>query len=201
MAGKLPGMTSAAAKVPPRERLLRAAADLFYREGITATGVDKLCQAAGVSKRSMYQLFETKDELVAESLAQWGPDLVAAYFPDEQADLTPRARILYVFERLEAMSTSPEFCGCPFVNVATELKNPTHQASLVARRYKQQLTDFFARQAALGGALDPETLAQQLTIVFDGSSARALVRATGLDGLSVRTASALLDAGGLRPVG
>jgi AcrR family transcriptional regulator len=176
----------------PRERLLRAAADLFYREGI-ATGVDRLCQAAGISKRSMYQLFETKDELVAESLAQRGPAVVAWYFPADGDDLTPRGRILYVFERLEDAAGSAGFAGCPFVNTAVELKDPSHPASIVARGYKQRLTDYFAEQAALGGAADPETLAKQLTVVFDGSAARAVVHATGLDGLSVLTATALLD--------
>jgi AcrR family transcriptional regulator len=186
----------------PRERLLRAAADLFYREGI-ATGVDRLCQAAGISKRSMYQLFETKDELVAESLARCGPTVVAGYFPDGGADLTPRARILFVFERLEEAAAGAGFAGCPFVNTAVELKDPTHPASVVARGFKQRLTDYFAEQAALGGAADPEMLAKQLTVVFDGSAARAVVYATGLDGLSVLTASALLDSHLItgRPVG
>lgn len=184
------------AKTPPRERLLRAAADLFYREGI-ATGVDKLCHAAGISKRSMYQLFETKDELVAESLARCGPAIVAGYFPDAGAELSPRERILYVFERLEESAAGAGFAGCPFVNTAVELKDPTHPASIVARGFKQRLTEYFAEQATLGGATDPETLAKQLTVVFDGSAARAVVHATGLDGLSVLTAAALLDAASL----
>jgi AcrR family transcriptional regulator len=189
---------ASAPKAPPRERLLRAAADLFYREGI-ATGVDKVCQAAGISKRSMYQLFETKDELVAESLARCGPAIVAGYFPaagTEPAgkELSPRERILYVFERLEEAASGAGFAGCPFVNTALELKDPAHPASIVARRFKQRLTDYFAEQAALGGATDPETLAKQLTVVFDGSTARAVVHATGLDGLSLLTAAALLDA-------
>jgi AcrR family transcriptional regulator len=177
----------------PRERLLRAAADLFYREGI-ATGVDRLCQAAGVSKRSMYQQFETKDELVAESLARCGSAVVTGYFPADDTDLTPRARILFVFERLEEAAAGPGFAGCPFVNTAVELKDPAHPASIVARGFKQRLTDYFAEQATLGGAADPETLAKQLTVVFDGSAARAVVQATGLDGLGVLTATALLDA-------
>jgi AcrR family transcriptional regulator len=191
--------TAGAAKDPPRERLLRASADLFYRDGIAASGVDKLCQAAGVSKRSMYQLFETKDDLVAESLARSGAATVAGYVPAESADLTPRERILHVFERLEAASAGPGFEGCPFVNTAIELKDPTHPASRVARRFKQRLTDFFAQQATLGGAADPATLAKQLTVVFDGSATRVVVHAAALDGLSVLTAATLLDAAGMRP--
>jgi AcrR family transcriptional regulator len=193
-------MTSIA-KASPRERLLRAAAELFYREGITATGVERLCQEAGVSKRSMYQLFDTKDELVAESLAQHARATAEAYLPEDTADLTPRERILYVFERLDAGSADPSFGGCPFVGAATELKDPAHPARLLARGYKQRLTDYFADQATLAGAPDPETLAKQLTIVFDGAAARAVVHATGLDGLAALTASALLDAGGVPAFG
>ncbi|MEV4756184.1 TetR/AcrR family transcriptional regulator [Micromonospora sp. NPDC049559] len=185
-------------KAGPRERLLRAAGELFYREGITATGVERLCQVAGVSKRSMYQLFETKDELVAQALERFGPVTLAAHLPDEAAPLTPRERILYLFERWDASAGDPEFYGCPCVNTATELKDATHPAALVARRNKRELIDFFARQATLGGARDPETLAQQLTVVFDGVAARTLVEGAGVAGLGVATAAALLDAGGLR---
>ena len=189
-------MTSIA-KASPRDRLVRAAADLFHREGITATGVERLCQAAGVSKRSMYQLFDTKDELVAESLAEHGRATVAAYLPEDTADLGPRERILYVFERLDEMSADSGFGGCPFVGTATELKDPAHPAVVVARSHKQRLTDFFAREAARAGASDPGTLGKQLTIVFDGAAARAVVHATGLGGLAVLTASVILDAGGV----
>jgi AcrR family transcriptional regulator len=185
------------AKASPRERLLRAAADLFYREGVASVGVEKLCQTAGVSKRSMYQLFETKDDVVAESLRQFGPHTVAGYFPDEAADLTPRERILYVFQRLEEQAATPDFRGCPFVNTAIEMKDPRHPARLVARDFKQQLTAYFERQAALGGARDPQTLAAQLTVIFDGLAVRSVMLAAGLEGLSVRTASTLLDAAGV----
>lgn len=189
-------MTSIA-KPSPRDRLLRAAADLFYREGVASVGVERLCQTAGVSKRSMYQLFETKDDVVAESLRQFGPHNVAGYFPDEAADLTPRQRVLYVFERLEEQAGLPDFHGCPFVNTAIEMKNPRHPASVVASDFKQQLTAYFERQVTLGGARDPQTLAVQLTVVFDGSAVRSVMLAASLDGLSVLTASTLLDAAGV----
>jgi AcrR family transcriptional regulator len=185
------------AKTSPRERLLRAAADLFYREGVASVGVEKLCQTAGVSKRSMYQLFETKDDVVAESLRQFGPHDTAGYFPDEAADLTPRERVLHVFERLEEQAGSPGFHGCPFVNTAIEMKDPQHPASVVARDFKQQLTAYIERQVTLGGARDPRTLAAQLTVVFDGSAVRSVMLDAGLDGLSVLTATTLLDAAGV----
>lgn len=196
-------MTSTTAAGPAAttsDRLLDAAAELFYREGLSV-GVEALCRAAGVSKRSMYQLFDSKDELIAASLERAAPHYDAAMLPTADDGRSPRARILHVFERLEAAATSAEFRGCPYVATAVELKSPEHPASLVARRWKDALTAFFRTEAERGSAPDPETLARQLTVVFDGSSARAVVQAQGLDGLAVLTASALLDAAGLKEDG
>ncbi|MFI6335461.1 TetR/AcrR family transcriptional regulator [Streptomyces sp. NPDC050535] len=181
----------------PRERLLEAAGELFYRDGM-GVGVDALCKAAGVSKKSMYQLFRSKDEVIAESLAGLGPAYQAALLPDTDADLSPRERILTVFERQDRLTAEGSLLGCPFVSAAVELKDPDHPGSVVARRFKQHLTDFFQTQLMAAEADDPETLAVQLTIVFDGTSARAVVRAQALAGIGPVTASALLDAAGVK---
>ncbi|GAA1841822.1 TetR/AcrR family transcriptional regulator [Asanoa iriomotensis] len=180
-----------------RDRLLAAAADLFYREGVTATGVERLCTTAGVSKRSMYQLFPTKDALVAEALATVGPETNRMFLPDD-SETRPRERILHVFRSQESLASQPGFLGCRFVNTATDLRDPSHPASAVARDFKQQLTDWFAAEARAAGAADPALLARQLTMVFDGFAARAIVTGTDLADLSVTTASTLLDAAGVR---
>ena len=189
-------MSETTVKAPTRERLLDAAAQLFYREGVNV-GVEALCRAAGVSKRSMYQLFDSKDEVVAASLDRMAPALQSALLPDPQDGRPPRERILHVFERLEKLAASPGYFGCPYVSTATEVKSPEHPASLVARRWKDALTGFFRDEAERGGAQDPELLARQLTLVFDGASARSVVQATGLDGLAVATANVVLDGAGL----
>jgi AcrR family transcriptional regulator len=179
-----------------RERLLDAAGALFYREGV-GVGVEALCKAAGVSKRSMYQLYDSKDALVAASLEHRTALYQALTLPAPDDDVPPRARIMGVFERLEESSARPEYRGCPFVATAIELKDPRHPASVIARRAKDALTAFFRAEAERGGAPDPETLARQLTVVFDGAGARAVVQARGLDGLAVQMAGILLDAAGL----
>jgi AcrR family transcriptional regulator len=179
-----------------RERLLDAAAELFYREGV-GIGVEALCREAGVSKRSMYQLFDSKDAVLAASLQRRAPQYQTLLIPPKDDPRPPRARILHVFERLEEAATTPEFRGCPFLAVEVELKNPEHPASRVARKVKQALTDFFRTEAERGGAADPGLLARQLILVFDGASARAGVGAETLDGLAVTTAGALLDVAGL----
>jgi AcrR family transcriptional regulator len=179
-----------------RARLLDAAAKLFHEQGIHV-GVDAVCREAGVSKRSMYQLFAGKDDLVAASLERSAPGFSAALLPAPGDGRSPRERILHVFERLEHLEPMQDFLGCPFVATAVQAKSPDHPASVIARRQKDGLTDFFRHEAHRGGARDPELLARQLTMVFDGASARSVVQAHELDGLAVTTAGALMDIAGI----
>lgn len=180
-----------------RERLLEAAAALTYREGV-GIGVEALCKAAGVSKRSMYQLFSSKDELLAASLERRAASYVSGLLPASDADLAPRERITHVFDQIAAQSAEPEFRGCPYLSAEIELKNPDHPASRVAREVKGNLTAYFRAAAEQGGASDPDLLARQLTLVFDGASARAGIGAEHLDGFLAPTVTALLDAADLR---
>lgn len=178
---------------PTRDRLLATAGELFYREGTVAVGVDRICQQAQVSKRSMYQLFATKDDLVAAALQRSGEHLVLEYLPVEGDPRSPQERILSVFEWLDRAAGTPEFAGCPFVNAATELKDADHPGVVVARQYKQRLTDFFEREARAAGAADAALLAQQLTVTFDGCGSRVVVTGRPLNGLAVGMATTLLD--------
>ncbi len=195
-----PPRAASTGTAPPRDRLLDAAAQLFYQRGVHV-GVDAVCRAAGVSKKSMYQLFDSKDDLLAASLERSASDYQAALLPAADDDRPPRARILHVFERLEHLERAQNFLGCPFVSAAVQLKSPEHPASVVARRRKNGLTAFFQHEAQRAGARDPAQLARQLTLVFDGASARSVVQAQTLDGLAVATAAALLDSAdvGLEP--
>jgi AcrR family transcriptional regulator len=185
------------AKPGPRERLLEAAAKLTYQDGV-GVGVEALCKAAGVSKRSMYQLFESKDELLAACLRERASGYVAALLPAPDADRPPRERILHVFQQVEVQSGKPGFRGCPFLSAQIELKDQGHPASRVAHRIKQRLTAFFRAEAERAGAVDPDLLARQLSLVLDGASARAGVGADSLTGLITPTVATLLDAAGVR---
>jgi AcrR family transcriptional regulator len=182
----------------PRQRLLDAAADLFYRQGIGAVGVDLVSKAAGVSKRTLYQQFGSKDQLVAQSLDAKGAAILGMYLPVGGDDLPPREQILTVFDGLAGWTASDDFRGCPFINTAAELANPGHPAREVARDYKLGLRGYFASQAERGGADDPQRLADQLIIVFDGAIVQA-VMGTGSHADAARNAvQALLDAQGVR---
>jgi len=194
--------TPSASPAPPasslpggaRERLVQAAARLFSTQGVHV-GVDAVCREAGVSKRSMYQLFTSKEELVAASLVAQLPARAAELLPpDEVRD--PRARILHVFERQEALEPGNDFHGCPFLSAAVEVKTSEHPAAAVVRDQKAGLASFFAHEAARAGVADAELLARQLMVVFDGASSASVVSARPLEGLGVLTARMLLEAAG-----
>ncbi|MDR6971359.1 TetR/AcrR family transcriptional regulator [Leifsonia shinshuensis] len=191
-------MTSTATPVKPkpRDRVLAAAARLFMRDGVNAVGVDRLAQEAEVSKRSLYQHFDGKDGVVAAMLEAYGPQVVAGYFaPDDEG--TPRERVLHAFDALHSAAEADDFFGCPFVNVATELRDREHPAAIVARHYKEELTAYFERQATAAGAHDPHTLAVQLTLLFDGASASAAMRG-GTPEAARLAVAALFDAAAAR---
>ena len=139
-------------KPKPRERLLAAAQQLFYTEGVHI-GVDRLCEVAQVSKRSMYQHFGSKDEVLVEMLKLRASHVMDGL--DTAPDAPPRERILAVFDALHAQALTPEFHGCPFVNVATELKDHQHPASVAALGYKLELNAFFEEQARSGRGQGP----------------------------------------------
>jgi AcrR family transcriptional regulator len=183
-------------KASPRERLLTAAATLTYRQGV-GVGIQALCEAAGVSKRSLYQLFDSKDELLAASLERSASAYTTSLLPDDDGG-TPRERILHVFGRLETLSAVPDFQGCRYLAAQIELKDAGHPASRVAQDVKARLAGFFRAEAERGGASDAELLARQLMLVFDGASARAGIGAERLTGLVSPTVTALLDTSGMR---
>jgi len=178
----------------PRQRLLDAAGDLFYRQGIGAVGVDLVSKAAGVSKRTLYQQFGSKDRLIAESLDVHGAAILGLYIPAEDPGAPARQQILGVFDGLSRWTASETFRGCPFVNTATELADPGHPARRIARDYKLRLRDYFARQADRGLAKDPQRLADELIVVFDGAIVQAVMGTTRHPDAARTAVHALLDA-------
>ncbi|WP_375491415.1 TetR/AcrR family transcriptional regulator [uncultured Jatrophihabitans sp.] len=162
-----------------RERILSAAQLLFRNQGINRTGMDQLCAVAQVSKRTAYQHFASKDELVAEYLRRFDPDVMPGVF--DRTDITPRERLLAAFDMPD---TTPL---CPFIGAAVELHNPQHPASLFARDYKNTIAARLTETARDAGATDPEQLGEQLALLIDGASARTRV----LNSESFSTAAAI----------
>src|SRR4051812_25467875 len=150
-----------------RERILSASQQLFREQGINRTGMDQLCAVAEVSKRTAYQHFPSKDELVAEYLRRFDPDVMPGVF--DRTDLTPRERLLAAFE---IPASTPL---CPYIAAAVELHDPEHPASQYARDYKTAIAARLTETAREAGATNPEQLGEQLALLIDGASARTRV--------------------------
>jgi AcrR family transcriptional regulator len=167
-----------------RERILSASQQLFREQGIGHTGMDQLCAVAQVSKRTAYQHFSTKDELVTEYLRRFDPDVLPGVF--DNSELTPRERLLAVFD---VATTGPDDLTplCPYIAAAVELNDPQHPARRQAHDYKRAIAARLADTACEAGAADPEQLGEQLALLLDGAAARTRV----LNADAFRTAAAI----------
>src|SRR5580658_8984865 len=123
-------MTRWAAKEDMQERILQTADRLFYFQGIRAIGVDTIAAEIGISKRTLYNYFPSKDALIEAYLSRRS-------VPLEASDRPPAEQILGWFDRLESWSASQEFRGCPFVNAIAELGEASHATSRIAVDFKE----------------------------------------------------------------
>jgi len=152
------------------------AAEQFHEHGITSTGVEALSKAAGISKRTLYERFGSKDNLIAAAYDTLDLPVFELFTAGpEAASDTPRGQIEAFFAQLETMVRLPQFRGCPFSNAAAELADPDHPAHEVVRRHKGRIRRWLQRRAREGGAADPARLARELMLVFEGAQSQALV--------------------------
>jgi AcrR family transcriptional regulator len=151
-----------------RQRILDTADRLFYGQGIRAVGVDTIAAEIGISKRTLYNYFPSKDDLIVAYLARRNR-------PRTVSDLPPAEQILADFDRLERSFASDIFRGCPFVNAVAELKEPKHAANQLAIAFKEQRRAWFRDLLARLDAAHPDALAIQLQLLVDGAIAAAVV--------------------------
>jgi AcrR family transcriptional regulator len=163
-------MTASPDKPPMKQRILATADRLFYQHGIQAVGVDTIAAEVGISKRTLYNHFPCKT------------DLVAAYLTgrSDQAppsDKPPAEQILRTFDRLERAFATPDFRGCPFVNAIGELgDNADAEIKRIARAFKESRRAWFRDRLRELDAANVEQLATQLAILVDGAIAANVVR-------------------------
>lgn len=165
-------MDKAAADAPSaRTRLLDAADQLFYAQGINATGVDAVIDAAQVARMTFYRHFGGKDALVAAYLrvrdARWQATLEETI---TAAGDDPRTRLLAVFDALRIWHADPRFRGCSFANAAAELTTPGHPARAVVTTHKQALRDRISELALATRHPAPDRLVNQLLLLFEGAT-------------------------------
>jgi len=176
------------------QRILDAADLLFYGQGIQAVGVDAIATEAGISKRTLYKHFPSKDQLVAAYLER-------RTMQRPKADGDPLEQILAVFDRLERWFATKEFRGCPFVNAVSELSgNRRHPAVVIASEFKAQRRQWFEERLREVRARRPNALADQLVILVEGAIAASLVRGgdPGVARSAAAAARVLLAAAGVK---
>jgi len=161
-----------------RERLIDTAIALFNRYGFHATGVDRIVAAAKVAKKTLYAHFPSKEELILAALARKEAAFADKFIPMvAAASDDPKERLLTLFEMAKSWFSDPDFFGCIFVNAAVEYAEPGHPINACARRFKTLLRGFAREQAKLGGATDPDLLADQISLLFEGATSVAQVSA------------------------
>jgi AcrR family transcriptional regulator len=162
----------AAQKPSARDRLLAAADELFYTEGVHTVGIDRIIAKAGVAKASLYSTFGSKDELVRAYLQARHERRRERLLAGLARFTTPRDRLLGVFDVLGELAASANFRGCAFYNASAESApdSPAEQVAQANRAWTRALFTDLARDLATP---DPAALADQLLLLYDGATVGA----------------------------
>ena len=160
-----------AAKPSARERLLAAANELFYTEGVHTVGIDRVIEQAGVAKASLYNTFGSKDELVHAYLEGRHAAMVARITKAVARYDNPRDRLLGVFDAQGELFAEPGFRGCAFASASAE--SPGDLVARAADAYRGWVRGLLTDLARDAGVPDPERLGRQLHLLYDGASQSA----------------------------
>jgi AcrR family transcriptional regulator len=155
-----------------RDKVFAVAADLFYRKGIHAVGVEEIVREAGVAKISLYRSFASKDELVVAYLEERSKTFLRQW--DENFDQyldDPAAQLRAIMTYLSDRTTQEGYRGCPFINLCAEFPDPDHPGRQVARATKQALRDRFERIALALRVPQPGKLADAFLLLVEGAYA------------------------------
>jgi AcrR family transcriptional regulator len=163
---------SAEVRRSPRERLLEAASELFYAEGVQTVGIDRVIERAGVAKASLYNTFGSKEGLVRAYLeARHDQTLNRLRAAVDQVEDSVE-RILAVFDAQAELFRTPEFHGCAFTAAAAEAPAGS-RINEAADSYRRDIRTLFTTLTAAAGAPDPPLLASQLQLIYDGGGIAA----------------------------
>jgi AcrR family transcriptional regulator len=156
-------------KIDMKERILQTADRLFYLQGIRAIGVDTIAAEIGISKRTLYNHFPSKDALISAYLER-------RFVQPRASEKSPVEQILATFDSLERRFAAKDFRGCPFVNAVAEMGPKDRAVKKIATAFKESRRLWFRDLLIKLGVADPEALATQLTLLVDGAIAQDLVR-------------------------
>jgi AcrR family transcriptional regulator len=156
-----------------RRRILDTAAELFYRHGFHAVGVDLVIERAGVAKTTLYRHFGSKDDLIVAYLDDANASFWAWFDGALDPAAAPVERLIGLFEAVGSLATSRACLGCAFQVTAAEFPDPDHTGHAAALAHKQAVQRRLRELAGAAGAADPATLADGLLLLMDGAFAAA----------------------------
>ena len=167
----------AKAEKSTRELIVAAAEKLFYAEGIRAVSVDAVAEAAGVTKRTLYYHFDSKDELIVaylEGRDQPNLKLFRKWFDAGDGDIADKVEAIFV--NLARAARHPKWKGCGFLRTSAELANmPGHPAIRIGAAHKKKFEAWIAETFTEAGVAEPAMLAKQILLLLDGSFAVVLL--------------------------
>jgi len=155
-----------------RDRLLAAADELFYEEGVHTVGIDRVIERAGVAKATLYSTFGSKDGLVRAYLTVRHADRQVRLMHELEQYDTPREQLLGVFDALGELCAEPGFRGCAFYNASAESRSGS-AAEEVTDEVRAWTRSLFVDLAREAGLAQPERLARQLVLLYDGAGVGA----------------------------
>jgi AcrR family transcriptional regulator len=185
---------TSATRAPARERLLAAANELFYNEGVHTVGIDRIIEHAGVAKASLYNTFGSKDELVRAYLETRQTSVTQRITRAVERYDTPRERLLAVFEGEGELFAQPDYRGCAFSRASAE-SHPGDLTEQATEGYRHWVRALLTELATQAGVPQPDVLARQLHLLYDGSGQSARMDHDPQAAAAARAAaSVLLDA-------
>lgn len=160
-----------------RDRIVAAASELFYGEGIRAVSVDAVAERAGLTKRTLYYHFASKDELIAAYLqVREQPNLARFRRWYAEAEGGIAAKVRNIFRKLARSARHPKWKGCAFLRTSAELANlPGHPAMKIAAGHKKDFESWLEASFDAEGIAEPLPLARQVILLLDGSFAVVLL--------------------------
>ena len=154
-----------------RERVSRAAYELFSREGVRAVGVDAVIARAGTAKMTLYRNFPSKDDLIIEFLSRreqyWTRDWLQA--ESRRRGQTPREQLLAIFDVFSEWFSQPDFEGCSFLTTMIEINDREHPVHQAAVGHLANIRGYIEKLAAELGISDVDSFARKWHILMKGA--------------------------------
>lgn len=185
---------SSASRPCARDRIMAAASELFYKEGVHSVGIDRIIAESGVAKMSLYNHFKSKDALITAWLEQqhdgWREWLQGAIARHAQA--SGESPLLALFDALHEWYEKPNFRGCAFINSAVELVDAEHPGYQITLAHQQAVADYILTLVKDANLPHPEDLAKQLMMLMQGATVMAMMHCCADAARQAKAAAAVL---------